>query len=1033
MENAPQLGFGIMRLPKVNQRINYQVAEEIIREYMRGGYCYFDLHPEYMDGQAQNILREMVVNRYPRDSFIVANKIPCHGIASYKEYERILTKELVDCGINYFDYYMLHAVTRDVYEMHERLGGFNFLRECKNAGMVKHIGFSFHDKAELLEEILCKHPEIDFVQLQINFLDWDDPVIQAKKCYDVARKYNKSIMVMEPIKGGSLTSPVELDGQILSASEMAKLSLEYVAALPGIQVILSGMSDAVQVRENRATITNATEILDREIYDKLTSVINGQKRIQCTSCGYCMSECPKRIQIPDILSTVNANRLAASGGNLVMYHGIVHGKSKASDCVQCGLCEKRCPQKINIRKWLKEAVKMFEDGKVYCYTTERNIQILIYLMKVHGIRKIIVSPGTTNASFVYSVQQDRFFELYSAADERSAAYMACGLAEESGEAVALSCTGATASRNYVSGLTEAYYRKLPILAITSTQPDERIGHNFPQVIDRTNPLNDIARISVSVPSVKDWEDEWACEVAVNKAILGLWHRGGGPVHINLGTTYSMDYSVRNLPTARVINRIVEKDVFPEMPKGKICIFVGAHKTWDEELERVVDEFCAKYNAVVIYDHTSNYKGKYGVMANLVLAQEGKKDDLNDFVLVIHLGNVSGAYLSLRMQQVWRVNQDGEICDTFRKLRYVFEMDEKEFFKGYLNDELKVNEEISQVEMWNAEYFRIMEKIPELPFSNIWIASMTAQLLPKNSVLHLGILSSLRSWNFYHVPNEVKVYSNTGGFGIDGCVSTLLGASLADSKKLYYGVVGDLAFFYDMNVLGNRQVGANLRILLINNGGGIEFKNYNHLASRFGEDSNPNIAAMGHYGNKSKLLVKNYAENLGFEYFGVSTKEEYETVLPKFVSEEITDKPMLIEVFTDSEDESRALQIINTLDGKADEQMDTRTIVRPARICQGDAKKSVVLWGTGGCFSRNLSQVEQYCDVKYACDNNASKWGKEIVSGIKCISPAELSRMKDVFVVIMLEDAKQAFQVANQLLDMNIDSFDLVYNWLQYVE
>ena len=189
------------------------------------------------------------------------------------------------------------------------------------------------------------------------------------------------------------------------------------------------------------------------------------------------------------------------------------------------------------------------------YTSEINTQMLICLMKKHGIKKVVASPGTTNVCFVASLQQDDFFELYSSVDERSAAYIACGLAAESGEPVALSCTGATASRNYIPGLTEAFYRKLPVLAVTSTQHTGRIGQYVPQVIDRSSPLRDIAKLSVTIPTIHDEEDKWAYGVMLNDALLELRHRGGGPVHINLTTTYSDDFSFRELPDVPVINRI----------------------------------------------------------------------------------------------------------------------------------------------------------------------------------------------------------------------------------------------------------------------------------------------------------------------------------------------------------------------------------------------------------------------------------------------------------------------------------------------
>ena len=219
------------------------------------------------------------------------------------------------------------------------------------------------------------------------------------------------------------------------------------------------------------------------------------------------------------------------------------------------------------------------EGKYY--SSERSIQLLISLLKQHNIKKIVASPGATNLSFVASLQQDSWFEMYSSVDERSAAYIACGMAAELGEPVVLTCTGATASRNYISGLTEAYYRKLPVLAVTSSQDISRIGHHIAQVIDRRAIQNDIALLSEHIPVTDDITTEWSNTIKINRALLELRHHGGGPVHINLTTTYSRDYSVKVLPQARMIHRVMPQDVFPELPKGSVAVFVGAHRKFTD--------------------------------------------------------------------------------------------------------------------------------------------------------------------------------------------------------------------------------------------------------------------------------------------------------------------------------------------------------------------------------------------------------------------------------------------------------------------
>lgn len=547
------------------------------------------------------------------------------------------------------------------------------------------------------------------------------------------------------------------------------------------------------------------------------------------------------------------------------------------------------------------------------YTDERNVQILINLMKAHGIKKVIASPGTTNLTFVASIQQDSDFEVFSSVDERSAAYLACGLAAEGGEPVALTCTGATASRNYVSGLTEAYYRKLPVLAITSTQHIGRIGQNMPQVIDRSSLQNDIAKMSVQIPTISTQDDEWAYEVMINTALLELIHDGGGPVHVNLVTQYSMNFSVKELPPSRVINRICYGDNLPELPEGKIGIYVGSHKPWTKDEIQAVDAFCEVYNAVVFCDHTSNYKGKYRVFASLVSSQTQYMSAYRTLDVMIHLGDVSGSLISMFPSQVWRVNPDGVVRDTFGKLRYVFQMEEVDFFTAYLENASEHLKSDSFLKGWKEECKRIFCKIPELPFSNAWIAQHTIFRLPENSVLHLGILNSLRTWNYFESKESILGYSNTGGFGIDGGVSSLVGASLANKDKLFIGVVGDLAFFYDMNVIGNRHVRNNIRLIVVNNGCGTEFKNYNHNVAQFGEEADKFMAAAGHFGCQSKQLIKHYAEDLGFEYISASNKTEYLKNVERFILPEMLERPIIFEVFTNSIDESNAIKIMNTLE------------------------------------------------------------------------------------------------------------------------
>ena len=541
------------------------------------------------------------------------------------------------------------------------------------------------------------------------------------------------------------------------------------------------------------------------------------------------------------------------------------------------------------------------------YSNERDILELVSLLKEHHIHYAVISPGSTNISFAQSLLYGPDFKVFSAVDERSAAYMACGIAAETGEPVVISCTGATAARNYVPALTEAFYRKLPILAVTSSQHFGRVGQYIPQVTDRTNPMNDIFVKSVQIPVAIRPEDKWANNLKMNDAILELSRNGGGPVLINIETTFSKMFEVKELPEVRVIRRYTTDDVMPKIKAKKIIIFVGSHIEFDTGTREAIDRFCTAYNAVVVCDHTSNYKGKYRVLGGLTERQTGYHSVCQNADLIIHIGEMSGAYYRFEGIPVWRVNSDGEVRDPFKKLTKVFQMSEKKFFSFY-NRREKDPVENTYLDEWRKNEEYLLSELKELPFCNAWIAQQTGPRLPEGSEIHFGILNSLRMWNCFELPASVSGYCNVGGFGIDGCISTVLGASLVNDRKLYYLVLGDLATFYDLNALGNRHMGSNVRILVVNNGVGFEMRHRDNRGDVFKEDANEIFAAGGHFGNKSRKVLKHFAEDLGFTYLTAETKEEYLQNLGRFTSKrEAEDKPMLFEVFVNVEDEYEAYE------------------------------------------------------------------------------------------------------------------------------
>ncbi len=558
--------------------------------------------------------------------------------------------------------------------------------------------------------------------------------------------------------------------------------------------------------------------------------------------------------------------------------------------------------------------------KVNGYSTNLNVQMLVSLMLEHGIKRVIVSPGSMHASIVPGFQYNGNFEMYSTVDERGAAYMACGMAAESGEPVAIVCTESVASRNYYPAIAEAYYRKLPILAITGVHDYAGRGHLQPQTIDRSESPTDTFNLKVHLPVIKNKADIWESNILINKALLELKRHGGGPVHIDLPRSDEnniLDFTAKTLCKTRCIRRYTYNDRLPKLPDGKIAVFVGTHAKFTEAQSKALDAFCAAHNAVAFCGHTSGYKGKYKVMSCLAANQSKVYDIFNNIDVLIHIGEPAAdeaTFIRLKSaKEVWRVSPDGEIRDTFKKLTNVFEMNEDFFFENYRVSGCE------DKDSYLRECLNVVENlavpVENLPFSNVYAASCIAGKLPENSIIHLGLSNTIRIWSMFNFPESVCSNSNTGTRGIDGVMSSFLGASFAAKEKLLFCVNGDLSFFYDLNSLGNRDIGNNIRILLVNDGGGGLFKHsgsesYIYIGEK---DLNPYIAAAGHFGNKSRTLVKGYAESLGFEYLTASNRAEFDSVYERFITPEITDKPMLFEIFTDSAEERKAIDMMKSID------------------------------------------------------------------------------------------------------------------------
>ena len=479
----------------------------------------------------------------------------------------------------------------------------------------------------------------------------------------------------------------------------------------------------------------------------------------------------------------------------------------------------------------------------------------------------------------------------------------------------VTCTEATASRDYMPGLTKAYYHKLPLLAVTGVHGYSEIGHLHPQVIDRSVSPKDIFNYKAQLHRVKSNEDFQENEIMINQALLECSR--GGTAHIDLPCTdEAYSFSTLNLPDVRMIRRYFPWQVLPEIPKGRIVVFIGTHVPFDEKTTESIDNFCASRNAVVFSGKSSGYYGKYRVESALAAFQKFEYGMFGDIGLLVHIGEQPADEATVsRLQKisshVWRVSQDGELRDPFHKLENVFAMSERIFFDYYCKSE-KNNVYFKEC----TETVQLLD-VPanSLPFSNVFAAAVCSQRMPKGSFVFLGASNTIRAWSLFRFQAGVKSSSNMGCRGIDGILSTFLGIASVACESICYCVLGDLSFFYDMNSLNNTAIlGSNVRVLLVNNNGGGVFKLSGAPGHRFFGDEMTNqfVAAGGHWGNQSSALVKHYAENLGFEYMGASTKEEFLQQCDRFLSPEMTEKPMLLEIFTKDCDERNAFDIAGSL-------------------------------------------------------------------------------------------------------------------------
>ncbi len=373
-ESTKKLGFGMMRLPEQAAagkfgNIDIELTKKMVDYFISEGFTYFDTAWMYCGFKSEDAAGEALVKRHKRDEFTLATKLHAGFFGNEDEMENVFKTQFEKTGVDYFDYYLIHDVGEDHYKKYQKFGCFEWLADKKKAGLVKHMGFSFHDRAELLDRVLTEHPEVEFVQLQINYLDWESDAIQSRKCYEVCVKHDKPVIVMEPVKGGTLANVVPAVEKLFKDynpdMSVASWAIRFAASLPNVKMVLSGMGNMDMMTDNTGYMKDFTPLSNEEIniVNMATNVINSSIAIPCTGCAYCVDGCPKNIPIPKYFSLYNAELQEYKDKGFTpqgeYYDRLTQVYGKAGDCIACGKCEKICPQHLPIRDNLRLVAKQF--------------------------------------------------------------------------------------------------------------------------------------------------------------------------------------------------------------------------------------------------------------------------------------------------------------------------------------------------------------------------------------------------------------------------------------------------------------------------------------------------------------------------------------------------------------------------------------------------------------------------------------------------------------------------------------------------
>lgn len=366
IEFEKKLGFGCMRLPMKNGEVDDGEMCAMVDAFLEAGFNYFDTAHGYLGGKSETALRRCLTSRYPREKYILTNKLSGHFISRKEDIRPLFEKQLEACGVSYFDYYLMHAQDKNSFERYKALGAYEEALQLLAAGKIRHFGISFHDQAHVLENILQQYPQIEVVQIQLNYVDFEDPSVQSRKCLEVCRKYGKPAIVMEPVKGGSLVNLPEQAKNVLTnlgGGSIASYAIRFAASQEGVAMVLSGMGDMTMMEDNISYMADFRPLDEKEqaAIEEVCEIFRDLGTVPCTACRYCTEVCPQGIAIPELFACLNAKKLF-NNWNTGYYYDNIHTKDggKPSDCIRCGKCEKICPQHLPIRDLLTTVAREFE-------------------------------------------------------------------------------------------------------------------------------------------------------------------------------------------------------------------------------------------------------------------------------------------------------------------------------------------------------------------------------------------------------------------------------------------------------------------------------------------------------------------------------------------------------------------------------------------------------------------------------------------------------------------------------------------------